>query len=398
MRYTKLEETVKYIGFYNCELNNAEKRKIVLAATNKMTYIADVLQTISGQTSIFSLSGSADANDYPPQIIQLESGVDVHLPSCKGRKNRMSNGINHYLMQLRFFLYCCKHIQKGEIVIAYHFLGDHKLLLPLKRIKKLRLILELEEIYGDVSGNKKLSQAEIKFAKKADGYIFPTGLLNQKINHDNKPYVLIHGTYQVEPQRMSKEDYRKLHGWSNEKIHVVYAGTFDPIKGGAAAAAAAAEYLPKNYHVHILGFGSEKQKSDMRDLVAAISEKSKATISYDGLLSGEDYIQFIQSCDIGLSTQNPDADFNATSFPSKILSYMANGLQVVSIRIPAIEQSDVNEYMYYYDNQMAEEIARTIINVDINDNYDGRRMIHDLDQRFRTEVAKLIGRLSNYDR
>ena len=388
---------VKYIGFYNCESNNAEKRKIVLAATNKMTYIADVLKTVSGQISILSLSGSADTNDYPQKVIQSESGVDVHLLSCKGRKNRMSNWINNYSMKLRFFLYCCKHIQNGEIVIVYHFVRDYKLLLPLKRIKKLHLILELEEIYGDVSGNRKLSQAEIKFAKKADGYIFPTGLLNQKINHDNKPYVLIHGTYQVEPQRMSKGDYRKLHGWSNEKIHVVYAGTFDPRKAGAASAVAAAEYLPNNYHVHILGFGSEKQKSDMQDLIATISEKSKATISYDGLLSGEDFIQFIQSCDIGLSTQNPDADFNATSFPSKILTYMANGLRVVSVRITAIEQSDMSEYMYYYDNQTAEEIARAIINVDINDNYDGRRVIYDLDQRFRTEIAKLISRLS-YDR
>ena len=108
------------------------------------------------------------------------------------------------------------------------------------------------------------------------------------------------------------------------------------------------------------------------------------------MLSGEDYIRFLQSCDIGLSTQNPDAAFNATSFPSKILSYMANSLQVVSIRIPAIEGSAIGEYMYYYDRQTPEEIAKAIMSVDMSNGMDPRQVIAGLDGTFRRHLKKLL--------
>ena len=142
--------------------------------------------------------------------------------------------------------------------------------------------------------------------------------------------------------------------------------------------------------MHILGFGNEEETKSMKDLISEVSKKSVATVTYDGLLSSEEYIRFIQSCDIGLSTQNPDAAFNATSFPSKILSYMSNGLRVVSIRIPAIEGSAIGKYMYYYDKQTPEEIAKAIMTVNLNDDYNGRQVISKLDAEFSYDIAKLM--------
>ena len=175
-------------------------------------------------------------------------------------------------------------------------------------------------------------------------------------------------------------------------IHCVYAGTFDPRKGGAAAAAAAAEFLPDDYHIHILGFGSDEEIRNMKDCISRVAKKSAAKVSYDGLLTGEDYIKFIQSCDIGLSTQNPDAAFNATSFPSKILSYLANGLRVVSIRIPAIEQSDVGDKLFYYDEQTPDQIAKAIRSIDMSQEYDSRRLIEQLSECFERELVEVLER------
>ena len=128
----------------------------------------------------------------------------------------------------------------------------------------------------------------------------------------------------------------------------------------------------------------------MVDLVAKISSNDRAKITYDGVLSGKDYIRFLQSCDIGLSTQDPNAAFNGTSFPSKILSYMANGLRVVSIRIPAIETSAVGDMVFYYDEQTPEEIAKAIMNIDFNDNYDSREYIRQLSNQFEKDMKKLL--------
>ena len=115
-------------------------------------------------------------------------------------------------------------------------------------------------------------------------------------------------------------------------------------------------------------------------MIKDITPIAPCTLTYDGLLKGEDYIRFIQKCQIGLSTQNPNAAFNATSFPSKILSYMANGLRVVSIRIKAIEESSVGLGISYYEHQTPEEIAKAIMKVDMNNNYESRERIKELNE------------------
>jgi glycosyltransferase involved in cell wall biosynthesis len=244
------------------------------------------------------------------------------------------------------------------------------------------LILEVEEIYGKIIPSKIFDRQENKIIEAADKYIFSTEMLKAKLNQNEKPYSVIYGTYQVEEDRSVKFD--------DKKIHVVYAGTFDPRKGGALAAAAAAEFLPENYHVHIIGFGSKEQIEKLQDTVDSINKKSKATVSYDGLLRGEDYILFLQKCHIGLSTQNPDAEYNDTSFPSKILSYMANGLRVVTIRIKAIETSAIGDKVYYYEKQNPKDIAEAILSIDLNEPYDSRKILKELDAKFSTEIKALL--------
>ena len=128
----------------------------------------------------------------------------------------------------------------------------------------------------------------------------------------------------------------------------------------------------------------------MKNLVDKISKRSAAKVSYDGLLMGEDFIRFIQSCDIGLSTQNPNAAFNATSFPSKILSYMANGLRVVSIRIPVVEQSQIGDSLFYYDEQNPKQIAKAILSVDMKKQYDSRKLIAQLADNFEKDLAMVL--------
>jgi len=288
---------------------------------------------------------------------------------------------------MRIKLFCelaCK-TKKGENVLVYHSLGYTGTIALARKIRRFRLILEVEEIYADVSGNERDRRREYRTFAAADAYVFPTEMLNAQINTRHKPYAIIHGTYQVEPDRESN-----IFGADSKKIHCVYAGTFDPRKGGAMAAASAAAFLPEGYHIHILGGGGKKSIEAMCRLVDEISAKSACDISYDGFLAGEDYIRFLQSCDIGLSTQNPNAAFNATSFPSKILSYMANGLRVVSVRIPAIEGSGIGSYMCYYDRQTPEEIAKAIMTVDVNASEKPREIIVKLDVHFREQMKTLL--------
>lgn len=245
------------------------------------------------------------------------------------------------------------------------------------------MILEVEEIYSDVTGNERTRAKELAFFKLADAYIFPTELLDQSVNTEHKPSTIVYGTYKVEKDR--KHKFHEEDG----KIHLVYAGTFDPRKGGVSAAAAG-EYLDKKFHIHILGFGSEEEKKVIKKQIEEVNSKNGAIVTMDGLLSGEEYIKFLQSCDVGFSTQNPDADFNDTSFPSKVLSYLSNGLRVVSVRIKSLEESKVGDLLYFYDGNDPKKIAETIKSINFDEAYDSRELISELDNEFTDNLKKIL--------
>lgn len=380
---------MKYIGYYDIISDSREKRSVSLAGKNKMDYIIQCAARC-GEVEVISASGVLGKQTSFSNVERVADNVTLRTFLSIGRKNEFIGKLGTVLLHLQLFAYLLRSIQKNETVIVYHSLGYMRLIDFAHRIKKFRLILEVEEIYSDVIGNLNLKGKEVQYVNRADCYIFSTSLLCDVANSCKKPAIIGHGTYQVEPDRKCRNEVWTLHGADPNDIHCVYAGTLDPRKGGAIAAAAAAEFLPDHYHVHVLGFGTDQEVQNMKDSVSEIAFKSRAKVTYDGVLSGEEYIRFIQSCDIGLSTQNPDAAFNATSFPSKILSYLANGLRVVSIRIPAIEQSAVGDQLYYYDEQTSENIAKAILSVDVNQAYDSRGCIETISISFQKSIRELL--------
>lgn len=373
---------MKYIGYFDLQ-DSKVKRYYITSASNKMDYVAQAIRAKTGDVEIISMSSVIEPKFrfYPNEVNTVSNGITLRLPSSWGGSNIVLRKIRTLWNLAYMFFYLLFSVKKNETILVYHSLGYLDVILWVKKLKKFKLILEANEIYTDVSAlSPRLKRLEYKMFDIADGYLFATELLNDKLNIRNKPHCYNHGTYKVESQIVEKFD--------DGKIHVVYAGTFDPRKGGAAAAAAAAEFLPENYHVHICGFGSTKETNDIIEIVRQTAQRAKASISFEGLLKGREYIELIQQCHIGLSTQDPNAAFNATSFPSKILSYMSNGLTVVSIRIEAIEKSAVGRHISYYEEQTPEEIAKAIVNSDISN--DNRIFIKMLDLKFQNEIKNLI--------
>lgn len=377
-------DSIKYIGFYDIH-DSKYKRNGSLAAINKMNYIANSISKLGIKVNIISPSWIVENKNIiaRKEYIKIKDNINLmNIPSF-GAKSRILRYIRTKISSIYLFMYLLKNVKKEEEIIVYHSLALLRPVLYAKNIKKFKVILEVEEIYTDVvNKKKKVRDLEFKMIKSAEKYIFSTEILNETLNLKNKPYSIIYGTYQVEKDMECKFD--------DDKIHVVYAGTFDPRKGGAAAAAAVAEYLDEKYHIHIIGFGSEDEKIGLQNLIKEVSKKTKCTVTYDGLYKGEEYIKFLQKCDIGLSTQTPNAQYNDTSFPSKVLSYMANGLRVVSIRIKALEKSKISDLLYYYENDSPQEIANAIKSIDLLQPYNSRNKIQDLDKKFIKDIKELL--------
>ena len=369
-----LAKTV-YLGAYDVD----GTRHASPAGVTMMKYMLSVLSADNRVTMIapsFPKDGKA-----APRDCRCEEGYDLIFPaSLKKSRNPLMRVLRQWHHRRALQRELEVQVQDGDTLVVYHSLLLMQAVKRLRRRRDFRLILQVCEIYADVNADVRCRAQEVAFVQTADAYVFMTEMMAAELNKEQKPYAVCNGSYAVSERVVSPSD--------DGKIHCVYAGTFDPRKGGVSAAIAAAAFLPSNYHLHVLGFGTPQEIEAVQAQVRACG-KEGCTVSYDGCLQGEEYTRFIQKCAIGLSTQNPTAAFNATSFPSKILAYMANGLRVVSIRIPAVTTSAVGQFVTFYDEQTPEAIAKAILQVDMTDTYDGQAVLQELNAKFTHDFRNL---------
>ncbi|MGN0538239.1 MAG: glycosyltransferase [Candidatus Fimenecus sp.] len=374
---------IYYLCYFDIPEHADQQRNFVLAATTKSTYIAEAFVKAGYEVEIVSAAGTCGGSFCPGSVTQLCENLTLRLFDAKPAKTTVQRVLARSFLKKQLKSYLLTNVTEDDILLVYHSLGYMDLVKELRSKINCKICLDVEEIYGDVIGDEKVKQKELSFFPCADSYLFPTELLSRKVNLNGKPEAVIYGTYE------NPKSFTSL--FDDGKIHCVYAGVLEPRKG-AGTAIAAAEFLPENYHIHIIGFGRAEDVAEIQKQVAEMSAKTECTVTFDGKKSGDEYLQFLQSCQIGFVTQNADAAFNETSFPSKVLSYLSNGLRVVSVRIKAIATSKVADLLYFYDGDSPKAVADAIQSIDFSDGYDSRKCLSDLDASFIADCEKLTAR------
>ena len=373
---------IKYIGFYDFA-DSQYKRVSNLAATNKMDYIADAIIEAGYKVHFISPSWTEDttqqAEFIKQETIQLAEHKKITFCPNFTTKRKLTRNFKIVFSLLWLFFWLIKNIKKNEKVLMYHV---QWLALPIRWAKKIRgfkLILEVEEIYGDVSAiHPYFYTLENKLIEVADYYLFSTDLLVKRIG-DKKPFIVIYGAYNIYPQLSTPCD--------DGKIHLLYAGVIDTHKAGAFNALEAAKYLPDNYVLHIIGFG---EIDLLKRKIQEVNEVSGCEVVYGGLLSGDEYVKYCQKCHIGLSTQNTVGDYLETSFPSKILSYLGMGLNVVSGEIECVKISEIGHIVTYYTEATAFGISKAIKETKLVSSNENVTLIQELDKNFTNRIKKLL--------
>lgn len=281
-----------------------------------------------------------------------------------------------------FFL---KNVRKKDTVLVYHEVYYLPWVHLLHKLIGFRLIYEVEELYGYGANSESLKQKECKYLKHADGFIYTTKLLNEKINQDGRPFMVIHGAYQAD----ETTEVEKLRD-RDHKCHCLYSGTLSAQKGGAYLAIEAAEFLNAGYCMHITGMGSEKETSEVQAAIASVKDKTQCEIRFEGFLPDEAYQALMRGCDIGLSTQNAEAVFNDVCFQSKTLMYLSHGLHVVTADMKVMRESDIGDCLHYYSENTPSSVAETIKAVRITADFDGKKKIRSLHTRVLEELSELI--------
>lgn len=371
---------VYYLCYFDTPDNKRQDRNFVLSAVTKSTYIANALVRAGNEVEIVSASGTKSNSFCKGGVKQLSENLSLRLFDAKPTDNVIKRVIARIFLKKQIRKYLLDNVTENDVLFVYHSLSYMDLVKEVKEKKNPKLILETNEVYADVTGNEKIREAEMNFLRSADEYVMSTELLKDKVNPDNKPFTVNYGVFSPE---------KKLEPLFNDgKIHCVYAGVLEPRKG-AGLAIDCAEFLDEHYHIHIIGFGSEQDISAINSRISEVTEKTSCTVTFDGKKSGDEYLRFLQSCQVGFTTQNSDATFNETSFPSKVLSYLSNGLRVVSVRIKAIEISKVADLMYFYDGDNPENVANAVKSIDLADGYDSRKELERIDREFVENIVSL---------
>lgn len=371
---------MKYIANFDIPENIRQQRSVNLAAVNVMSYISELINDVD-QIEIISPSRTLSKRGvYKATKIKLSNGILLRLPLTIGVSSRIGRIISILLVQiwlLWILLFECKH---NETVLVYHSVSLMPIIKFTQRLKRFNLIFEIRELYSDINTNVS-KKRELEYFRIAHKYIFATNQLNDQINSAGKPFIIAPGIYRNE----ICSDVKK---WDDGKTHLVYAGNFRRAKGGAIASIKIAEHLTPDYTIHILGSGDEASLKEVLCLIEEQNSKGHAKVIYEGVLRGKEFNTFLQKCDIGLSTQNPEGEFNGSSFPSKVLTYMANGLEVVSADIPAVTNSPVGRYIHYYHLATPSSIADTILAV--NSKKNSIDLLTKLDSMLRNELKTFL--------
>lgn len=369
---------VYYAVYYSTKGSGRVKN---YAGEDKIDYICQALNDIGEDVILLSNVKTTQKRFAKRETILLSDHIKLIYFSSFPRINTIIHAMDVFWGYFQLCFYVLFNVKKSDTVLVYHSLGYRNIWSFLRKIKKFNYILEVEELFQTfqavTSGYKK---HERKVFKCPDAFLFSNLLLADEINTASKPSVVINGIYRSNVIAASSKMKMKK---------VVYAGSLEKQKG-VDYVIQAAKCLPSDYEVHIIGFGSDK---DMDRVITMIknSKETGARVTYDGVFKGEEYLKYLQSCDIGMCIQDENDEFNKYEYPSKIFSYFSNGLQVVANDLIQLRKSTIYPFLHIAKSKSPEDIAQAI-KACSSKNIDAYEIMRELDMEFKNQIRSIIRR------
>ncbi|SEL07639.1 Glycosyltransferase involved in cell wall bisynthesis [Carnobacterium iners] len=383
-----MKKTVHYFCF-GVDDHTKQNLYYFPSAQPKIQYIIDTLKNNEYMVNMVSSCSIKNNGFFKSKIYKVDNNEKHVFFSSFKTPLKVLNKISIFMTFVQFIFYMLFCVKKNDIVLIYHSLYYIRPMELLKKLKKVRYILEVEELYSFLDDNTEVfMDQEIEFINYGSAYLLVNDLIDEKISRREKKAVISYGNYSV-PPKISCRNFEY-----HDYINVVYAGVIENRRKAAFIAIESAKHLNEKYCIHILGFG---EKSDIINLKKRINEINKELseerIIFHGTKSGDEYSCFLQSCDVALSTHSydkkdlPAADY---SFPSKIITYMANGLKVVSSDVRSVRYSKIGRNITFYEKNTPEDIAKSIESLEYVSQVDSREKINELDKQFKKNLKNLI--------
>ncbi len=377
---------MKFIAFYGSE--DKKDRFYSLSGNSIISYLYDTLIRLGIDVVIVSPSWYIIPHMFTKESNCFDKSGRrvVYCPSI-GLPGKVGYIVKIFLSWIWLIRYLIKNTKSGEKLLVYHTTNLMMPLLIVKRIKKLKYITYFGELFQDVYDiNVFERKLENKFLDISDDYIFATQNQRKRISKNKKyEFLELYGCYENRMQtadRCIKENDKKI---------IVYSGKLDAHKG-VINLIRASEKLSVNYEIHILGYGEKESIKELKKEINNMRKKgAKCKCFYDGSVSRAELDQFLSSCYIGVCLQNTNTRYNSYAFPSKIITYLANGVPVLCSKIDVVQESAVSECIEFCDAESPEEVALKIREADWDKKKKrAKAVVGELNESFCRDLKRLL--------
>lgn len=375
---------VYYIGFYEDDFcpnrTNCHKN---LAGSMKMKFIIQSLKKLGYKVNLVAIMFDDVAGAHKEEHVVIDNQEEhFYLPyfSIKiGGRNRGS--VITVLPQIKKFIK--KHVTSDSIVINYHALPFKIMFSELKKEIGYKWIIQVEEIYyysRKGTRNTEELKMEEQMISGADGYLFVNDMLPPLYSF-GKNYAVSYGNYHVFSENNIKDD--------PNTVNIAYTGVI-AAERGIFDLLDAMPLLPNNYHLNILGFGTQENMNRFKDKIVQMNDYFRnERIHFYGTKSGSEYTEFLIHNQIGVGLIDLDSNIMFNAFPSKIMAYLGHSLNVVASRCKSIESSKIADMLYLCDNT-PNDIARAICSIDVTNAVNNALRLKKLENEFINELRNIL--------
>ena len=301
----------------------------------------NLIEGLGKLTDVISLSALPYANKSADRIDQTLNGVRyIGVKNNAGYIHKFSNLFYLYLEGSRIIkkyrpeCIICDAIALSPCVIS-------KLLGKRYNIPVIGIITDLPGMLGV---ENKATRKTVMRMQNFDGYILLTEQMNEIVNPNHRPYIIMEG--------LCASQLPELYLGKRRKV-ILYSGSLWKNDAGI-------EYLVQGfinaklseYELHLYGTG---------ELVPWIEEISKEypNVKYMGCVTNSEMVKIQSEVMLLVNPRPSKEEFCKYSFPSKTIEYMASGTPVLMTRLPGVP-SEYFDYVYTIADETSEGMSKTL--------------------------------------
>lgn len=295
--------------------------------------------------------------------------------------------VAHLFQILTSFFYMMKEKKDKDTIALLDVLNISmgigvSLACRIRHIKLIGIVTDLPEMLSGEPSSKFVKVCK-KIIASCDGYLLLTEEMNEVVNPNGKPYIVIEG--QVDPDL--KIDDNPVNKYS-KKVSL-YSGSLNRIHGIPYLVDGFLKAKIPDAELHIYGNG------DYEEELVAITKKH-SSIKYFGVKLNDEVVKAQRKATLLINPRPTNQEFVKYSFPSKNMEYLASGTAMLTTRLPGMPK-EYYPYVYILDDETAtgmSEMLTEILNQDkdtlIQKGNDARNFVLE-HKNGKVQAQKIIG-------